>query len=98
HLGSRLRQPRIAAVTLPDHEGESPLLTCLAPQAIPAMITRFHGSPAWRRAWVSAALAFLFAASMFGCGSLTNVDAPDVVQPAALNNPLGADAYTNPAF
>lgn len=32
---------------------------------------------------------------MLGCGSLTNVDAPDIVQPAALETPLGAETYTN---
>src|ERR1051325_1130876 len=62
------------------------------------MTLQFNKTFAARRAVAPMAVALCLAAGVVGCGNVTNVDAPDVVQPPALNNAAGADAYTNTAL
>jgi starch-binding outer membrane protein, SusD/RagB family len=62
------------------------------------MITRPQPIAARRPRNSLPVVVVVLALGTFGCGSLTNVEAPDVVQPDAMNNPLGAEAYTNTAL
>src|ERR1051325_3124811 len=99
-MGSRIRQSRIAAVTLLDRTNEPHFLTpacrSLARSSSPA--SSALECPDMRifissRAWPTLALCGLLAAP--ACSDLTKVNAPDVVQPKQLDNPAGADALTN---
>ena len=50
---------------------------------------------AWMRRHSLLMMAFTL---LMACDSLTDVEAPDIVQPDQLNNPQGAEAYTNAAI